>query len=394
MKRAIILYFLIIWALFLIVVSCDRHRHVIRGFVDEPQDSILFDLSEYAHPASRIELFDVEKCDGNYYFRFYVIYKDGFDGPRSILMAVSENRLKAKRITLPDGVDYIRSIFERNDTLVMQSDDERFYSFDPKKWTWSPTASRKEENVRTLYEDDDWMVKYVSHGEFGCVSWFIDKPSQEEYAFVELNGAIRRIGSSFYVVTPTRIYEMPDPTIGFHCDPATRYENAQGAHLLNYHFYHAGYKPIKHFIYPVVRFDEWDISGEDYIDEDGFRWINNPFFTPDGDKTIDTVFVDSFCASDTLFCTLNTPSGLELTKLEDDRLVPVHHFHKSIGSYFYKYSFPYDYPSLCTRYRYRDKSNPENDRLLLLINTEEGVSELIDLAHNGNTVIKIRYSTD
>ena len=44
MKRVIILSLLITWTLFLIVVSCDRHRHVIRGFVDEPQDSILIDL--------------------------------------------------------------------------------------------------------------------------------------------------------------------------------------------------------------------------------------------------------------------------------------------------------------------------------------------------------------
>jgi hypothetical protein len=387
MKRTIFLYLSAILTLSLMQMSCDRHRLVVRGFVDEPQDSILIDLSEFVHSASKIELFDVIKCDGYYYFRF-----DGV-GPYPILMAASENGLKAKHIPLPDGVDGVRLIFERNDTLMMESDDERFYSFDPKKWTWSPTTTRKEDRGGTSYEDDDWMVRYADHGEFGFVSWFIDKHSPEEYAFVELNGGIRRIRNTFYAVTPTRIYEIPDPTIGFHCDSATRFEKAQEAHLINYHFYNAGYKPIEHFVNPVVRFDDWDISGEDYILEDGFRFVNNPYLTPDEIMKADTVIVNSFCASDTLFCLLNTPSGLELTKLDDAQLVPVHLFHKSIGSNFHhRFSFPYDYPSLHTRYMYRDKSNPTDERLLLLINTEAGVSELMDLAHNGNTLLKISYS--
>ena len=236
-------------------------------------------------------------------------------------------------------------------------------------------------------------LRWSNRSEYTTVVVIIDKHSPEEYAFVELNGGIRRISNTFYVVTPTRIYKIPDPTIGFHCDSATRYEKAQEAQLIDYHFYNAGYKPLEHFVNPVVRFDDWDISGEDYTLEDGFRFINEPYFTAyDVIDENNTVIVNSFCASDTLFCVLNTPSGLELAKLDDAQLVPVHLFHKSIGSNFHhRFSFPYDYPSLHTRYKYRDKSNPTDERLLLLINTEAGVSELIDLAHNGNTLLKICY---
>ena len=77
----------------------------------------------------------------------------------------------------------------------------------------------------------------------------------------------------------------------------------------------------------MVRFDDWDISGEDHILEDGFRFINEPYFTAyDVIDENNTVIVNSFCASDTLFCVLNTPSGLELAKLDDAQLVPVHLF--------------------------------------------------------------------
>ena len=388
MKRTVILFLLAVWAL--LVASCSRHRLVVNGFVDEPQDSILIDLSEYVHPDSWVVLEDIEKVDGYYYFRFDVAYIGYPENPHSILMAVSEDRLKERRIPLPDDVNDVSQILARNDTLILKSDDERLFSFDPKKWKWSPATPDKKDKG-TLYEDDDWMVRFASHGEFGDVSWFIDKHSQEEYAFVELNGGIRRIGNTFYVTTPTRIYEIPDPTIGFHCDSTTRYEKAQEADLLNYHFYHAGYKPIEHFVNPVVRFDDWDISGEDYILEDGFRFVNEPYLTVyEALDKVDTVFVASFCASDTLFCALNTPSGLELAKLGDAGLIPVHHFNKDVRDNF-PFIFSLDYPSLIVRQKYRDESNPTDERLFLAINTDKGVSELIDITRNGNTWLKVRY---
>ena len=69
MKRTVIFFLLAAWAV--IVASCSRHRLVVNGFVDEPQDSILIDLSQYVFPDSRIEIKDVKKLDGYYYFRFY-----------------------------------------------------------------------------------------------------------------------------------------------------------------------------------------------------------------------------------------------------------------------------------------------------------------------------------
>ena len=138
----------------------------------------------------------------------------------------------------------------------------------------------------------------------------------------------------------------------------------------------------------MVCFDNEDLSGE-IILPDGKHYYFNPYYVF-GENEMDGRIVASFCASDTLFCVLNTSPGLELARLDDSQLVPVHHFNKDIG-YCHPVIFPYGFPSLTTRYRYRDKSNPADDRMLLQINTEEGVAEVIDLAHNGNTVLKIRY---
>ena len=378
-----------VWTLLFLVVSYDRHRHVIRGFVDEPQDSILVDLSDYIRRGSWTELENVKKCDGLYYFLFHVEYVPNLNGPHYVLMAASENKLRAKHIPFPNGADGSFNFFERNDTLIMKMDDGRFYSFDPKKWKWSPiTSGGKDEE--TLYEDDDWKVKFVSNDEFEGVTWFIDKHSQDEYAFIGLNGGIRRLSDAFYVVTRTRIYKIPDPSIGFQCDSSIRFENVKDIQLLYSHFYKSGYtSPLKYFVNPVVCFDNEDLSGE-FILPDGTRSYHNPYKVF-GEIEMDGRIVASFCASDTLFCVLNTSPGLELAKLDDSQLIPVHHFNKDIG-YCHPVLFPYGFPSLTTRYRYRNKSNPADERMLLQENTEEGVAELIDLAHNGNTMLKICYS--
>lgn len=385
MKRIAIYALMLLVAL---IVSCRRHRLVVHGFVDEPQDSILFDLKDYVLPASEVDLWNVMKYDGYYYFCFHEQMRGKWGGSHSFLMGASEDKLHARYIPLPDNVNSISSIFVRNDSLMMKSGEDQLYSFDPKKWNWSPSAPDNDEKG-TLYEDDDWIVKHASHGEFGEVSWFIDKRSQEEYAFVELNGGFSRIGNTFYVVTLSRIYEISDPSTGFHCDSITRYENAKDAHLLAHHFFDAGYKPMKHFVTPVVRFDDFDISGE-FLLPDGSHVYLNPFEVFNEYLKADTTFVTSFCASDTLFCALNTPSGLELAKLEDAKLVPVHHFDKNIGSN-YPYHYFNEYPSIAAQHKYRDDSNPSDYRLLLVINTEAGSSELIDMAHSGNTLLKLRY---
>ena len=65
MKRTIVYCSIIIWTLVLIA-SCGRHRQVVHGFVDAPQDSILFDLKDYVLPASEVDLWNVVKCDGYY----------------------------------------------------------------------------------------------------------------------------------------------------------------------------------------------------------------------------------------------------------------------------------------------------------------------------------------
>ena len=290
-------------------------------------------------------------------------------------MAISEDNLQTKHIPLPEYVDDFSSVSVINDTLVIGSRDaDQGYCLDPKEWEWTPYVFHTDHND-TLFEDDDWSIKHSDHGEFGSITWFIDKHLEEEYAFGELSGNIHRIDSTLFIVSPTRVYALRDPSIGFHCDSTTTYESAKDVHLIGAHFFRAGYSPLEHNFLPVVHFDNEPAEIVERTFDD-ISYYDGGFYVSEFAEA-DTAIIGSFVASDTLFCALHTPSGLELVKLDNDRLSVVHSFYKDLGVYS-RYSFYGHYPDVSFVSNYRDDSIPAEDKLLILINDKAGSSELFE----------------
>ena len=388
MKHLIVYCSVLFWSLVL-VASSGHNRVVAHGFVNEPQDSIVFDLKDYVLPASEINIWSVNKCDGYLYFVFHEQSRSNFNASHSFLMAVSEDDLLAKYVPLPANVNDFSSIsVNDDDTLVIKLEDERCFSFDPKKREWYPYKS-KNDNA-TIYIDDDWEVKHAYHGEFGEVTWFINKHSKEEYAFVGLTGSIRRLDNTLYVVNKTRIYELSDPSIGFRCNSLTKYKKAKDSQLISVLFHRAGYSPMNHTFSPIVHLDNENPVIEKHEDEDCI-WYEGGFYLSEF-ATADTVIVGSFVSSDTLFCALNTPSGLELARLDGDSLVSVHRFNKDVGVSYIGFSIPDEFPSIASVFKYRECVTSPDEKILLLLNIEPGYSELIDIVSDGNTLTKLCYN--
>lgn len=387
MKRIFPYCTIIIWTLVLIA-SCGHNRQVVHGFVDEPQDSLFLDLKEYVYPASEIYLSRAVKSNGFYYLVFYEHGRFHNLGSKRIIMAISEDNLQTKHIPLPEYVDDFSSVSVINDTLIIGfRDTDQGYCLDPKKWEWTPYLFHTDHND-TLFEDDDWSVKHSDHGEFGSITWFIDKHLKEEYAFGALSGNIHRIDSTLFIVSPTRVYALRDPSIGFHCDSTTTYESAKDVHLIGAHFFRAGYSSLEHNFLPVVHFDNEPAEIVERTFDDISYYVGG-FYVSEFAKA-DTAILGSFVASDTLFCALHTPSGLELVKLDNDRLSVVHSFYKDLGVYS-RYSFYGHYPDVSFVSNYRDDSIPAEDKLLILINDKAGSSELFDIARDGNSLLKLCY---
>lgn len=383
MRRSVKYY--VLGILVLAVISCGKRPPRFSRFYDVAQDSVYLDLHDYVLPASTATIYSAIKFGDKYYLAINEEDRHYRDNSRNKLVEMSEIGHESHVIPFPDAFSPYCSVSSRNDTLVILDNNnlESFYYSKSGNWVKAKTLARPS------YEDEEYIVQYEEHGEFGDAMWFIDKCSENEYAFVGLSGRVCRLGGVFYIVKPTRIYEVPEPSVGFHCDSLTDYAAAKGIHLLGHHFWKAGYCNDDHNILAIVHFDNEPAGTEERVAPDGVSYYYSSFWVSEYAKA-DTTIIGSFIESDTLFCALHTPSGLELAKLDQKRLVPVHKFNLDLGSNHSQYRFLSDYPT-CNTCRYRVSDDPLDERLLILVNRKEGLSELIDMSKDGNSFLNIVY---
>ena len=188
--------------LLLAVVSCGRKQSRFSCFHNEAQDSVYVDLRDYVLPASTVTLHSAVKVCDKYYLNFCEKARSHRGGEKDILVELSEPAHKSRIIPLPGGVGRFSSVSSRNDTLVIRDMYSMEFVYDSKYGTWFKGKFQ----AGPSYEDEEYIVRYEDHGEFGDAMWFIDKCSENEYAFVGLSGRVCRLGGVFYVVKPTRIY--------------------------------------------------------------------------------------------------------------------------------------------------------------------------------------------
>ena len=371
MKRTLIYSLSIVWIL-VQMASCERHHSVRHGFVNEPRDSIVLDLRGFAADSS-IRIEQARKCGDNYYF---LLRANSFPGQPDYLFAVSVDDLQVRRIPVIVGTGWITSLLKERNSLVVSMGNGRVYRLHPKTGRWTRRPSAKFDGTDrgvTFYKGRDWIVKYRSCFEFGRVVWFIDRRSGAEYAFVNLAGTLYRLGDSFYVIGDTRIYRIDDPAVGFPCDSATRFENVGDIDLLARYFHDAGYfPPTKYFVPPIIQFDDRNLSGKHYFEDGTSVWFN-PYEIPETIAKTDTSIISAFKASDTLFCLLDTPYGWALTKLDHDRLIPIHSFERDPDIIFWDL----------------DRKNPKEERIILLTQKEDAVYDLYDIGQDGNTILRL-----
>ena len=378
-------------SLFILAVcclSCSQRPDVHAGFRDEPQESVVFDFEEYALPASDIELFDVVKAGGMYYCRFVEKRRTNWWGINTSpdhLVSFSFRDRKPHRLPLPEEDGEMRTIFQRGDSLFASVserytvDSYKYYCYDPKTGKWNPYDASAS-FIDSCYDDEEWAVRHVAHGEFGAAMWFIDKRASKEYAFWDLSGRVRRIGGTFYVVGGTRIYEIADPTVGFLCDSTTNYEKVRDQRLMYIPFMNAGYSPRELTFPPIVRYDDFDPLGEGTLPDDSIVFFGG-FGVWEGAKA-DTLITGSFQSGGRLHCLLETPSATVLTRWENGRMTTVHEFpvYEERGPYI---------NLIC--HAYPDPARPGDETLLVLAQAEKDSYDLYEMSGDGNTLLRLSY---
>lgn len=358
--------------LLIMVYSCEHPRQInhFAGFQDCAQDTVFIDMSDSLCPASSLSLDELVKCDGYYFLSFREEFLIQLNRDRRFILALSEKNQSLRSVPVPPA-GYLTV---RDGRLVAKYDGRVLFVFNAKSWSWEDgTAENESHNV--LYEDDDWLIRYSDHGEFGYMSWFIDKHSSLEYAFASLYGQVHRIDSTYYAVSKTRIYKIPNPDVGFPCDSTTRYESAKDVRLINVLFFRNGYYTRHKPTLPLIEFDHAFTPRES--DALTPLYELSPLFDTDYHSKPDTVILGSFKCADTLYCLLNTPMNTVLTKLDEDHLSTVHEFPKR-----------YDVQD---RQTWRNPEKPDEEILVVLASDRTGASSLVEIGKDGDRIISLQY---
>ena len=360
------------FCLLVLVYSCEHPRQInhFAGFQDYAQDTVFIDLSDSLCPASSPSLDGLVKCDGYFFLSFQEDYLVRLNRYRRFILALSEKNQSLLSVPTPPMGDFA----VKDGRLVAKYFDRVLFVFNTKSWSWED-APTENENQDVLYEDDDWLIRYSDHGEFGYMSWFINKHDSSEYAFTSLYGQVHRIDSTYYEVSKTRIYEICDPRVGFPCDSTTRYESAKDAILIGAHFYHNGFYTRHKPILPLIEFDHAFTTGEASALTPLYEL--SPLYDTDYHNNPDTVILGSFKCVDTLYCLLNTRKNTILTKLDEGHLSTVH-------------EFPTRY-NVQNRQIWRDPENLDEEILVVLASDGTGASSLLEIGQDGNRIISLQY---
>ena len=391
MHRFHFCFFFVTASCVLFSLSCAHRQDIHTGFRDVPQDSVVFDLNPDAFPASDIELFDVVKSGGLYYCKFYEINSSWKRiHHRDYLMAFSLRDREPRLLPLPEDVKYLRSIFQRSDTLFAEMENwypwpefeqyEHYYCFDPDAWKWKPYVAPLYFGD-SRYDDAEWRVLSAVHGDIGGM-WFIDKNSSKEYLFWGLGGQVHRIDGSFYVVGKTRVYEITDPTTGFLCDSTSTYECIKADQYRPFPYFESFYSSRGQNYLPVIQYDDFDPTVR--IREDIWTDASVEFFSGyDKEVNADTLITGSFQSGGRLHCLLETPAATVLARWEDGRMVTVHEFQK-----FEQLTRP----SGLTGHAYPDTDRPGDEAFLILAKKGKGTYDLYEMTGEGNSLLRLTYS--
>lgn len=355
-----------------IALSCGYRQGSLEGFKDEPQDSIVFDLEDYVRPASDIELWDVVKVNDRYYCLFDERSRNSalWEYRPDILMCYTISKKKPYRIPLPESGRKPMGIFQRGDTLFLEIGHsgfkQKYFFLNQKDNIWKPfTASAS--FIDYKYDDKDWAVRYVEHGEFGDAMWFIDKASFKEYAFVGLSGKVHRVDTTFYIVGRTRLFELANPSDGFQCDSSTVYTNARDEDLLVSRFFKAGYYSKAISLTPVVKYDN----------EDNLEYLGVSDYAE-----ADTLILGSFQADGRLHCLLDTPSSTVIARWDGQQMAALHEFSK------------YGETNTSSKYIWRPTNmvcHTYTDALLALGKRGKGQYDLYEIGKAGNSILRLCY---
>lgn len=199
-----------------------------------------------------------------------------------LLLSIDSKTLEYRQEDYPDELCHgvYNDFYVRHDTLFVSaygSWHKNDYFYDTAKRKWIET----EKQTALVYEDNDYQVFTIDHGEWGDFTWFSLKRNGNQYV-MDGSGFVRRIADTFFVTTEAEILAVTASQLAQSPTAPISYSEAES----NYMFYD---DPIFLYNDSIPRFVVPDVR---------FKSANYNWFFP---QNADTLFQGSYVVGDTLF---------------------------------------------------------------------------------------------
>lgn len=224
-----------------------------------------------------------------YHNRYYCLFDcnplrpvEYYNPKLQMLFSIDCKSLEYRLEDYPDELSHgsYDDLYVRHDTLFIStygSWRENDYFFDTTQRRWVEIAKQS----ALVYEDDDYQVFDIDHGEWGDFTWFSNRHNGKQYV-MDGNGFVRRIADTFFVVGTAHIASISTSQIAQSPTAPFSYREAADKYM----FYNDPSFLINdstpRFVKPNERFS---LTGYNYFSSDKG----------------DTLFIGSYVKGDTLF---------------------------------------------------------------------------------------------
>lgn len=166
--------------------------------VEISKDTLKFNIRGFTGPSIKFR---------NNYYLFFKSHNSYTSESTENFYVLNENDKHIKNISVPDSLQSsYNDLYTKNDTVYCTS----YYgkgTFFLKNDTWV----RTKEDDDLIYEDDDYIITSIDLGEWGGITWFIDKSSKSEYSISIATPVVNKLNGKYYLTTGHNVYEISNP---------------------------------------------------------------------------------------------------------------------------------------------------------------------------------------
>ncbi len=333
--------------LFILISQTDIKSQIF----DVKFDTLNINIKKIVKPASKIDLTHAVKFDNNYYCFIEERGLYRFKKETKYFVIFSNKGEILHNIEVPEEIQntVYYDLFIRNNNLYAKTymDHDSFvFNLNELKW------QKIEELDDRVFEDQNYIIKYLDLGEWGETTWFVDKESNEEYELGFDGTTINKLNGTYYLTNHRSIREVKDP------------KKLQ--------------KTIKGNYYRNVEKDKKHFEGSTSLVGSKIIYNDSTYPSFDFEKPKQKIST-SFVSNNLLFQLYSDEDSTFIGRIDKKRMIPV----QTIGNKYRTYDW---------HYSYRGK-NIDNIKRFIKFNNDKNFG-FIDIDNEAISITYLKHNND